>query len=419
MRILFTPVAATTTPLFHMVPLAWAFRAAGHDVRVAAQPELSPATVGVGLSAVEVGHGYEIMDGVLRSRGGRRVIEASAGQWTDSGLAGTDETVPKPATDEHADLRDAAMAPLVEAAERMAPDLLRFTGRWRPDLLVTDSMVFAAPLVSALRDVPLVRHTWGPDVMRMVSQPLQGRAAEGDVRAEWPTGLPALYDHYGVEVRNDYPMRTVDPWPTSLQFPDLAGRLPMRFVPYNGAAAAPDWVLERPDRPRVCVTWGTSTAALAGDEAFVLPRVVEGLAGQDVEIVLAVSADDRAKLGTLPANARLAENVPLHLFMATCDAIVHQGGTSTLLTAAGHGLPQVMLPQTADNPFNAANFAACGAGVALDVATTGAAEVGAAVTRVLTEQSCRAAAEKVREEIAVAPAPSAVVRTLEQLVREA
>lgn len=415
MRILFTPVAATTTPLFHMVPLAWAFRAAGHDVRVAAQPELSRAIVEVGLPAVEVGHGYEIMDGVLRSRGGQRVIEAPADQWTDSGLAGTAEEPPADYDDKHADLRDAAMAPLVEAAGRMAPGLLRFTEYWRPDLLVTDSMVFAAPLVSALRGVPLVRQTWGPDVMRMVSQPLQGRAADGDVRAEWPTGLPGLYDHYGVEVRNDYPVGTVDPWPTSLQFPDLSGRLPMRFVPYNGAAVAPDWVLDRPGRPRVCVTWGTSTSALAGDEAFVLPRVVEGLAGLDVEVVLAVGPDDRRKLGTLPGGVRVAENVPLHLFMETCDAIVHQGGTSTLLTAARHGLPQVMMPQTADNPFNAANFAGSGAGVTLDAAGADAGEIGAAVTRVLTEPAWRVAAEKLREEMAEMPPPSAVVRSLEEL----
>ncbi|MEU4054138.1 nucleotide disphospho-sugar-binding domain-containing protein [Streptomyces olivaceus] len=415
MRILFTPVAATTTPLFHMVPLAWAFRAAGHDVRVAAQPELSRAIVEVGLPAVEVGHGYEIMDGVLRSRGGQRVIEAPADQWTDSGLAGTAEEPPADYDDKHADLRDAAMAPLVEAAGRMAPGLLRFTEYWRPDLLVTDSMVFAAPLVSALRGVPLVRQTWGPDVMRMVSQPLQGPAADGDVRAEWPTGLPGLYDQYGVEVRNDYPVRTVDPWPTSLQFPDLSGRLPMRFVPYNGAAVAPDWVLDRPGRPRVCVTWGTSTSALAGDEAFVLPRVVEGLAGLDVEVVLAVGPDDRRKLGTLPAGVRVAENVPLHLFMETCDAIVHQGGTSTLLTAARHGLPQVMMPQTADNPFNAANFAGSGAGVTLDAAGADAGEIGAAVTRVLTEPAWRVAAEKLRAEMAEMPPPSAVVRSLEEL----
>ncbi|WP_067825855.1 nucleotide disphospho-sugar-binding domain-containing protein [Actinomadura kijaniata] len=417
MRVLFTPVAATTTPLFHMVPLAWACRAAGHEVRFATPPELTGEIVAVGMPAVEVGHGYKIMDGVLRSRGGRRVIEAPADRWTDSGLVGSaDEPATAPPADEHADLRNAAMVPLVEAATRMAPDLLRYTEHWRPDLVVTDSMVFAAPLVSALRGVPLVRQTWGPDVMRMISQPLQGRAADGDVRAQWPRGLPELYDHYGVEVRNDYPLRTVDPWPTSLQFPDLSGRLPMRFVPYNGTATVPEWTLDRPGRPRICVTWGTSTAALGGDEAFVLPRVVAALADLDVEVVLAVSHDDLAKLGPPPGNARVAANVPLHLFVETCDAIVHQGGSSSLLTAACHGLPQVMIPQTADNPFNAANFAASGASVTLDAAEAGTEEIGAAVTRVLTEHTYRAAAEKVHAEIAAMPSPAEIVRALEALV---
>lgn len=92
---------------------------------------------------------------------------------------------------------------------------------------------------------------------------------------------------------------------------------------------------------------------LAGDEAFVLPKVVAGLAELDVEVALAISAADQAKLGTLPGNVRLATNVPLHLFMPTCDAIVNQGGTSSLLTAACHGLPQVLIrrpPTTRSTP---------------------------------------------------------------------
>ncbi|WP_052503919.1 nucleotide disphospho-sugar-binding domain-containing protein [Micromonospora haikouensis] len=420
MRILFTPVAATATPLFHLVPLAWAFRAAGHEVRVAVLPDLAQAVTATGLPVAEVGRDYKIMDGVIASRGGHRVIEAPASEWTRSGLASADGAASAPPPADRAglaDLRNAAMAPLVEGAARMTPDLLRFAERWRPDLVVTDSMVFAAPIVAARLGIPLVRHTWGPDVMRMISQPLQGFSDAGDVRGQWPVGLPELYDHYGVEVRNDHPQRTVDPWPTSLQLPGMTGRLPVRFVPYNGAAAVPDWALDRPGRPRVCVTWGTSTAALAGDEAFVLPRVVDALAGMDVEVVLAISAADRVKLGSLPDNARVAENVPLHLFMPSCSAIVNQGGTSSLLTAACFGVPQVMMPQTADNPFNAANYNASGAGITLDPTRATNDEIGAAVARVLTDEACRAAAGKVREEIAGTPPPSAVVDSLQALAR--
>jgi UDP:flavonoid glycosyltransferase YjiC (YdhE family) len=189
----------------------------------------------------------------------------------------------------------------------------------------------------------------------------------------------------------------------------------MRFVPYNGAAAVPDWVLDRPARPRVCVTWGISTALLGGDEAFVLPLVVQALARLDVEAVLAVSGADVEKLGELPGNARVAENLPLHLLMPSCDAIVNQAGSSSLLTAACHGVPQVLMPQTADTPFNTANFGASGAAIALDVTEATAGAIGSAVTAALTDEAIRAAAAKIRDEIAAAPPPSEVVRTLETL----
>jgi UDP:flavonoid glycosyltransferase YjiC (YdhE family) len=416
-RVLFTPVTATTTPLYHMVTLAWAFRAAGHEVRVAAQPELTNAITGVGLTPVEVGHGYDVMAGIIEARGGQRVVEAPMRRVVRSGLAdsaGPGAPADRPA-DEQRRMQDLRFGPIVKATAAITPDLLRFAERWQPRLVVSDALVFAAPLVSQTLGIPLVRHLWGPDIWRRLSHPMQGEPADGDVRGQWPTGLADLYDDYGVPPRNDYAAGAVDPWPTSLQLPGIAGRIPMRFVPYNGAAAAPDWVLDRPSRPRVCVTWGTSTAALGGDEAFVLPRVVEALAPLDVDVVLAVSAADRKKLGELPGNARVAENLPIHLFMATCDAIVNQGGSSSLLTAACHGLPQVMLPQTADSPFNAANFRASGAGLVLDPAEADAEAIGSAVTTALTDDAVRAAARKVRDEIASTPAPSDVVRTLEDL----
>jgi UDP:flavonoid glycosyltransferase YjiC (YdhE family) len=417
---LFTPVSATPTPLFHMVMLAWAFRAAGHEVRVAVQPELTRATTGAGLAAVEVGRGYDVMAGVIEARGGQRVVERPMNRVLRSGLADparpatAGASADRPAGEQRK-IQDLRFGPIVKATAAIMPDLLRFALRWQPDLVVSDSLVFAAPLVSEILRVPLVRQLWGPDIWRRMSHPMQGAPADGDVHEQWPTGLAEIYDEYGVAPRNDFVAAAVDPWPTSLQLPGVTGRVPVRFVPYNGAAAAPEWVLERPARPRVCVTWGTSTAALGGDEAFVLPRVVAALAPLDIEVVLAVSAADRDKLGELPGNARVAEQVPIHLLLPTCDVIVNQGGSSSLLTAACHGLPQVMLPQTADSPFNAASFRASGAAVVLDVTDADPGTIGSAVTTALTDQTMRAAALKVRDEIASAPAPSDVVRTLEKL----
>lgn len=54
MRVLLTTWAAPGH-LFPMVPLAWAFQAAGHEVRVAGPPSCQDAITQAGLSAVEAG----------------------------------------------------------------------------------------------------------------------------------------------------------------------------------------------------------------------------------------------------------------------------------------------------------------------------------------------------------------------------
>ncbi len=403
MRVLFVS-SAIRTHLYMFAPLAWACRTAGHEVRVASMPFLTPVTIGAGLPAVEISDDYDILAAILQARGGPRVVEPSVARLDRSGLL-----------PQH-NLRKQTFNPWVKPASVMAPGLLRFGERWRPQLVITDPLIFAAPLVSATLGVPLVRHIWGPDMMRHIGYPLQGQPADGeDVREQWPAELVGLYDRFGVEVRNDHAAGTVDPWPGSLQLPGTPGRVPMRFVPYNGAAVAPEWVLERSSRPRVCVTWGTTNSVLGGEEAFVLPRVVQALARLDVEVVLAVTSADRDRLGEVPGNCRVAENLPLHLLLPTCDAIVNQAGTSSLLTAACHGVPQVLLPQTADTPFNTALFSTSGAGIAVAADATIDA-IGSAVAAALTDDAVRSAAGKIRDEIAATPSPADVARTLENLV---
>ncbi|WP_051915552.1 hypothetical protein [Streptomyces aureocirculatus] len=56
-RVLFV-LYAEKTHLFIQVPLARAFAAAGHEVRVASQPELVPEITRAGLTAVPVGRDH-------------------------------------------------------------------------------------------------------------------------------------------------------------------------------------------------------------------------------------------------------------------------------------------------------------------------------------------------------------------------
>ena len=65
MRVLFTSWA-WPTHYYQMVPLAWALRAAGHEVRAASAPALSATIAASGVPAVGVGD--DSVDAVARIR---------------------------------------------------------------------------------------------------------------------------------------------------------------------------------------------------------------------------------------------------------------------------------------------------------------------------------------------------------------
>lgn len=81
------------------------------------------------------------------------------------------------------------------------------------------------------------------------------------------------------------------------------------------------------------------------------------------------------------------------------------------------GLPSVLLPIGADQPLNAARATALGVAVALDVMRATPNEVRAAVETVLGDPRYRAAAERVRDEIAALPGPEAAVAALARIGR--
>jgi UDP:flavonoid glycosyltransferase YjiC (YdhE family) len=91
---------------------------------------------------------------------------------------------------------------------------------------------------------------------------------------------------------------------------------------------------------------------------------------------------------------------------------VHHGGTGTVLSALEAGLPQLLLPQGADQFFNAETLTAAGAARSLvgDAQQPGA--IAEAVRALLGESAERQVAQRLREEIAALPAPVDVLPEL-------
>ncbi|GIG63107.1 glycosyl transferase [Longispora fulva] len=383
MRVLFT-ASAWPTHIFAVIPLAWAMRAAGHEVRVACQPSMAPTVTQAGLVAVPTGDDVDYL--AIR----RRILAIE--------MRGR----PAPGDMDDPDLSQVFDA-WREATLGNVGDIVDLARAWRPDLVIADTMSPSGLVAAHVTGVPGVRHLWAPDIL--------GSTVGEQVLGQLP-GFYEPYERYGLSVTGDPAVLTVDPCPPSMQ-PPPANRIQMRWVPYNGPGVSPSWLTEPPDRPRVCVTWGTSTAGTAGREASLVPAVVRALLDFDVEVVVAVNAGERDQV-PVADRVRVLERLPLHLLMPSCRAIVHQGGSTTQLTAAYYGVPQLALPYLPEQVKDAG--ALVGTGAALQVPVSDAdPDTLAAVLGKLLDGACDAGAGALRAEIHEQPSPAEVAERLREV----
>ncbi|MEW2380557.1 nucleotide disphospho-sugar-binding domain-containing protein [Micromonospora sp. NPDC047707] len=376
MRILFT-TWAWPSHLYAMVPLAWSCRTAGHEVLVASQPALTDVALRTGLPFAPVGRDVD-------AEAAFREIVA-----TPPGANGGGPRVLKL---------------FAELADAMLDDLVDLARRWRADLLVFEPSAFAGPVAAAAAGVPAVRHLFGTDL-------LGGRAGQF-----LPAVLDPLGARYGLTGVDPFGVATVDPYPAGLQLPQVGSRrLPLGQVPFNGAGVVPPPLPEPGARPRVCVTWGTTMGRL-GPDHFLAGTVVRALADLDVEVVVAVSPDQRSLLGPVADGVHVVAGSPLHLVLPGCAAVVAHGGAGSLLTAVSYGLPQVLVPRLPDHTRHSARLAETGAGLVVPAKDADPAAVVTALRRVLAEPGFREAADRLRRELAAQPSPAQVVAELERLV---
>src|SRR5690349_15363232 len=128
--------------LYPLVPLAWACRAAGHEVRVAAAPGLGDAILHCGLPAVPVGRDAPV---------------AVGGDGGEIAKVYQHRPFP-PDWPFHPDQLDDRQREVIEllgrncaaAAEYAVDDLIDFAVHWRPDLVVHDTAGFAGAVAAAM-----------------------------------------------------------------------------------------------------------------------------------------------------------------------------------------------------------------------------------------------------------------------------
>ena len=73
--------------------------------------------------------------------------------------------------------------------------------------------------------------------------------------------------------------------------------------------------------------------------------VLDGVEDLAAVVVTTGAGVDPDALGRRPPNVHVHAFVPQATLLPFCDAVVCHGGSGTLLGAAAHALPQVVLPQ--------------------------------------------------------------------------
>lgn len=289
-------------------------------------------------------------------------------------------------------------------AEAQFPELLELGRSWRPSVLVHDAADLAAPVVAAALQIPNVCHGFGTVV------PADTVAAAAE-RTEplWRTvGLAprpygGCFDHL-----------YVDPFPPSLQphVPEHLGRV-IGEAPQPAPAAPgeslPDAVAESlaAGTPLVHVTFGTVYNRTPDFDAAVT-------AASRLEAVVLVTvgpAGDPTAVRRHGPHVHVERFVAQSLVMPHAAVLASHAGSGTVLAALAHAVPQLCLPQAADQFRNAAAVAASGAGAAVADGSD-PDELEAVLRRLMADPAVHGSAGAIAAEIHSMPSADDVARAV-------
>ena len=381
MRILFTFAGGTG----HFQPLrstAAAMATAGHEIAFGAQAAMLPAIAEAGF------HGFDTGGATIRAAATR---------------------APLAAVDMAREYRSVSAGYAGRIARQRATAIFDRALSWRPDMLVCDELDFGAMIAAERLSIPYA-------VMLVIAsgqlvRPEQLIEPLNELRAE--QGLPR-----DLTLAMLYRYLVLVPFPDSFREPSYP--LPVTAHAFRPATISLlDAAARRPDpngRPLLYVTLGTIFNVESGD---LFKRLLDGLRDLPVDIVATVGPQiDPAELGSQPANIRVERFIEHWELLPHAALVVSHGGSGTVFGALSHGVPLLLLPIGADQPFNADRCEALGVAQVLDPTTATPETIRDAAAALLANTAYRQAAERIRDEIAALPGQSLAIALLTRLARE-
>jgi UDP:flavonoid glycosyltransferase YjiC (YdhE family) len=342
MRILFSTWPAYGH-LLPMLPLIRAAQRAGDEVVVASGAEGVAEANRRGLPTWNIGPSRAEADAAFRDRG------------IDVGALPPEQRMPT------------VIANMFGAAAfRRAAELVPRAEQWKPDLVVHPITELAGAVAAARVGARQAVHGLGP-------LPAEAWTWFGARFGE----LCAAFQVRDTILEAPY----LDNCPPALQADAVAAfgnRLALR--PTSGEVLPGErlpWDLGAlPYERTVHLTLGT----LFFGATDVFETALAGLRDLPLNVLVTVGpGSDPGRLGRQPPNVLVTDFAPHALLLPHCDALVTQGGASTIVAALCHGLPHLILPQGADQFVNAAAAVSAGLALAVPPAELTPAAVAAAV----------------------------------------
>jgi MGT family glycosyltransferase len=384
-RILFVvpPLAGHVNPT---VAVGAALAARGHDVAWTGHPDAVPPLLAAGARFVPVDDGVPpgVVDAVAERFSGLRGPAALRFLWQDV---------------------------LIPLADTMLPGVRRAVDEVDPDALVVDQQAFAGAVVGQERGLP-----WATSATT-AAELVDPLASLGKVAA-WVRGQ--LDDYLaraglaaaaaeGFDPR--FSPRLVLAF-TSEALVGPAARFPAHYAfvgPALGERPEPgfDWGWLDPDRPLVYVSLGSVNGP---DGARFFAEAVAALGSLPVQAVVVAPP---GMVDDPPANVLVRAWVPQVALLGRAAAVVTHGGQNTVSEALAAGVPLVVAPIRDDQPINAEQVVAAGAGVRVRFGRVRAGGLAAALSEVLDDPGYRAAARRVGESFARAGGAAAAARRIE------
>ncbi|HST65296.1 MAG TPA: nucleotide disphospho-sugar-binding domain-containing protein, partial [Mycobacteriales bacterium] len=265
---------------------------------------------------------------------------------------------------------------LVPYTKFTLPAVQRAVDAARPDLVLADQQMFAGALVAHRCGLPWA--TVATTTMELARPFRELPAVEAELAAHLDT-VRAQAGVTGVDPRFS-PYLCLALTSTVLSGPARAGR-PAYVGPLLGRRPPVDFRRPETDRPLVLVSTGTLADDLATDFHR---RVLAAAAG-----VHAILVAPPESVPDPPPHVTVAARVPVLELLPQLAAVVSHGGLNTVTEALAHGVPLVVAPIRHDQPVNARDVAAAGAGVRVSFARAEPARIAAALAAALGDPAYR------------------------------